>query len=115
MGKGKNKKSGWKNDEFDDFRSAGEDSEDVNYNPTAPKKNKPKGPDVRKMRKLDEANKNARVKEALEDIEREKEKLEKKKHKKDKEKKKKHKHKKHKDGRNHSSGDEEAGGGEGGH
>ena len=39
------KKLGFANDEFDDFRSAAEDSDDVNYNPSgAGKKKKPAVP-----------------------------------------------------------------------
>lgn len=35
MAKKSKKKSRWANDEFDDYKSAGEDSEDCNYRPNA--------------------------------------------------------------------------------
>jgi len=60
------KKLTFKNDEFDDFRSANEDSDDCNYKPTGTPQ---KGGAKRGRKKIDKKVEQKKVAEAMEQIE----------------------------------------------
>lgn len=66
--KQKKPKLKWANDEFDDFRSAGEDSEDANYKPVG-NNSKPKPKNKAIQKKKDEFEMAQRKKEKIEEIE----------------------------------------------